>query len=230
MSEEQTEPCPERCPECDCAALGPIEWPSLDKRFCDCLECANCGLYFQGASLSPVRCRLCNELCDRSNAPCPECMACFDCGSDDCHACVTRGEFVQAQYDNAEREDVLAEVRQELADLDYSVEHSTNQWRELIAQRLQTVGSLHRSSVRSSLMEVAAMAIAAIESLDRRSVCAHCGGGTVCIGRYGTAERFTFACNKCCGHGNEDGQCFMLDATEPLMVELLLRIEPGKEP
>ena len=32
----------------------------------------------------------------------------------------------------------------------------------------------------------------------------------VCVGRYEGAERWEFACDECCGHGNEDGECHAL--------------------
>ena len=38
-------------------------------------------------------------------------------------------------------------------------------------------------------------------------VCAVCGEPATCIGAYEGAEEETPACDKCCGHGCEDGKC-----------------------
>lgn len=38
--------------------------------------------------------------------------------------------------------------------------------------------------------------------------CAHCGKPATCFGRYeDQSGPLEFACNECCGHGNEDGWC-----------------------
>lgn len=42
--------------------------------------------------------------------------------------------------------------------------------------------------------------------------CAFCGQLATCFGAYGGASEKTYACDKCCGHGNEDGHCFPLAA------------------
>lgn len=40
------------------------------------------------------------------------------------------------------------------------------------------------------------------------AVCANCGKPATCIGRYeGPEQPVAFACDECCGHGNEDGWC-----------------------
>ncbi len=43
-------------------------------------------------------------------------------------------------------------------------------------------------------------------------ICATCGEPAACLGRYeDEANPWEYACNKCCGHGNEDGECHMLE-------------------
>lgn len=43
-------------------------------------------------------------------------------------------------------------------------------------------------------------------------VCAHCHKRpAVCIGSYEGLQILEYACDECCGHGNEDGYCTMLD-------------------
>lgn len=47
--------------------------------------------------------------------------------------------------------------------------------------------------------------------------CAHCRErDAVCIGTYEGAEQPSPACGNCCGHGNEDGQCFMFSDHEQI--------------
>lgn len=43
-------------------------------------------------------------------------------------------------------------------------------------------------------------------------VCADCGASAVCFGRYEHMAFASFACDECCGHGNEDGQCILIVA------------------
>lgn len=38
-------------------------------------------------------------------------------------------------------------------------------------------------------------------------LCATCGQPATCFGAYEEATTPTFACDECCGHGNEDGWC-----------------------
>lgn len=45
--------------------------------------------------------------------------------------------------------------------------------------------------------------------LDRVPRCA-CGRPASYLGRYEGHGRFAFACDTCCGHGNEDGMCWPL--------------------
>lgn len=47
------------------------------------------------------------------------------------------------------------------------------------------------------------------ESWDRK--CAHCGKTATCMGAYESEDNLGFACDECCGHGNEDGWCVPLD-------------------
>ena len=37
--------------------------------------------------------------------------------------------------------------------------------------------------------------------------CACCGKSATCFGAYEGSEKPAFACDECCGHGNEDGWC-----------------------
>lgn len=41
--------------------------------------------------------------------------------------------------------------------------------------------------------------------------CAECGAPPACYGSYEDSVSWAYACNECCGHGNEDGHC------EPLL-------------
>lgn len=43
-----------------------------------------------------------------------------------------------------------------------------------------------------------------------RFMCAICGKPAACLGRYEGNVEFNPACDECCGHGNEDGECFQL--------------------
>lgn len=49
-----------------------------------------------------------------------------------------------------------------------------------------------------------------------RVKCDHCEErDAVCVGRYEDPDLpLSFACNECCGHGNEDGFCVFLAATD----------------
>lgn len=39
-------------------------------------------------------------------------------------------------------------------------------------------------------------------------LCHFCNGKAACLGRYENCEGpFNYACDDCCGHGNEDGRC-----------------------
>jgi len=44
--------------------------------------------------------------------------------------------------------------------------------------------------------------------------CAHCGEPASCLGSYDGAPE-AYACDACCGHGNEDGKCVPLDGVSP---------------
>lgn len=41
--------------------------------------------------------------------------------------------------------------------------------------------------------------------------CIHCGAPATCVGAYEASEIWEPACDECCGHGCEDGQCYPLD-------------------
>jgi hypothetical protein len=43
-------------------------------------------------------------------------------------------------------------------------------------------------------------------SLPPEPTCAYCGKPAACFGSYEGSED-AFACDTCCGHGNEDGAC-----------------------
>ena len=52
-------------------------------------------------------------------------------------------------------------------------------------------------------------------------VCAICGGPAACYGLYDpidSEEVVQFACDECCGHGNEDGWCIRVPEPEPAPV------------
>jgi len=42
-----------------------------------------------------------------------------------------------------------------------------------------------------------------------------CGKPAACLGAYEGQPEKTYACGDCCGHGNEDGRCEMLEPTTP---------------
>lgn len=42
-------------------------------------------------------------------------------------------------------------------------------------------------------------------------MCAYCGSPAACRGRYEDMTTEEYACDKCCGHGCEDGYCSSLD-------------------
>ena len=50
--------------------------------------------------------------------------------------------------------------------------------------------------------------------LDAGPVCATCGKPATCIGAYEGSTVDEYACDDCCGHGNEDGHCRPLE-TKP---------------
>jgi hypothetical protein len=39
------------------------------------------------------------------------------------------------------------------------------------------------------------------------AICSCCGKPATCLGAYEGATEKTYACDDCCGHGNEDGHC-----------------------
>lgn len=42
-------------------------------------------------------------------------------------------------------------------------------------------------------------------------LCAECGEPATCFGSYETDLNPAYACDECCGHGNEDGHCDQVD-------------------
>ncbi len=42
---------------------------------------------------------------------------------------------------------------------------------------------------------------------EKKRKCATCGAAATCRGRYENATNMEYACDTCCGHGNEDGVC-----------------------
>ena len=42
---------------------------------------------------------------------------------------------------------------------------------------------------------------------ERKARCLHCGKPAVCHGSY-EGQPVSYACDECCGHGNEDGWCY----------------------
>lgn len=48
--------------------------------------------------------------------------------------------------------------------------------------------------------------------------CQHCGADATCFGEYeahSDAATLGYACDNCCGHGNEDGWCKPVDDVDP---------------
>lgn len=41
--------------------------------------------------------------------------------------------------------------------------------------------------------------------------CEDCDNPATCVGRYDGRGRTGFGCDECCGHGNEDGWCYLID-------------------
>lgn len=50
-----------------------------------------------------------------------------------------------------------------------------------------------------------------VPSQPRLPTCGHCEDKkAVCVGQYADMDELEFACEDCCAHGNEDGECFAL--------------------
>lgn len=47
-----------------------------------------------------------------------------------------------------------------------------------------------------------------------KAVCAVCGRAAICVGAYEGETETQFACDACCGHGNEDGWCQPLEYSD----------------
>lgn len=50
--------------------------------------------------------------------------------------------------------------------------------------------------------------------LRRQRRCEYCGNPATCLGRYEAMTSDTYACDRCCGHGCEDGRCEPLAGIE----------------
>ncbi|MHC4644287.1 MAG: hypothetical protein ACYTBJ_02205 [Planctomycetota bacterium] len=48
---------------------------------------------------------------------------------------------------------------------------------------------------------------ALVAERERAPKCAHCGKPATCLGRYEGHGPWEWACDDCCGHGSEDGEC-----------------------
>jgi hypothetical protein len=51
----------------------------------------------------------------------------------------------------------------------------------------------------------------AFDMAARGPFCDYCGAPATCLGAYEGQPTPTYACDDCCGHGNEDGRCVALD-------------------
>jgi hypothetical protein len=52
--------------------------------------------------------------------------------------------------------------------------------------------------------------------LAKRPTCEHCSARpATCRGKYDRMTEYAYACDECCGHGCEDGQCRPLMADDP---------------
>jgi hypothetical protein len=53
------------------------------------------------------------------------------------------------------------------------------------------------------------VAVAIVTAANRSGprICHHCGKPATCFGSYEDNLHPAFACDECCGHGNEDGWC-----------------------
>jgi len=61
-----------------------------------------------------------------------------------------------------------------------------------------------------------AVAIAAAVNRAGPRICARCGAPATCFGSYEDDLSPAFACDDCCGHGNEDGQCEPVTGDRPV--------------
>lgn len=52
-----------------------------------------------------------------------------------------------------------------------------------------------------------AVAICQLANRAGDPICANCGEEATCFGSYETELTPAYACDECCGHGNEDGSC-----------------------
>lgn len=64
---------------------------------------------------------------------------------------------------------------------------------------------------------------------DSHPRCADCGEPAACMGCYEMADAWDYACNECCGHGCEDGECFALSDLPARYGALLTRLEALEE-
>lgn len=63
--------------------------------------------------------------------------------------------------------------------------------------------------LRGSDHEQRETAVAICNAVNRTGdrVCANCGDRAACFGSYEDELHPAYACDNCCGHGNEDGHC-----------------------
>ena len=65
-----------------------------------------------------------------------------------------------------------------------------------------------RSQLPSERIAGGEEAHAALNRLERATPkCAHCGKPATCLGSYERPDAWGYACDDCCGHGNEHGTC-----------------------
>jgi hypothetical protein len=53
-----------------------------------------------------------------------------------------------------------------------------------------------------------------VRILPMKNRCAICGKPATCHGKYEEDTEESFACDDCCGHGNEDGYCDPVESIE----------------
>lgn len=51
-----------------------------------------------------------------------------------------------------------------------------------------------------------------------KMICAVCGEPAACLGAYEGSKEYEYACNACCGHGNEDGHCESVGTDDPELI------------
>lgn len=96
-------------------------------------------------------------------------------------------------------EDVLMDFAMEVAEPGIDVRKLLATWSERYPR--------HRETMRALAFET----IAGHPSRADDPLCEVCGQSATCIGKYERADApWAYACDACCGHGNEDGECAQL--------------------